>query len=171
MVGKRNASSSPRAVGGGRSARYEERRARRGGGFQYAPEWSDAAAAAVFDKFHVGERFQVARVVGLLMGVAGELRAWVEELRVSEHDREVTLSILEVHAARMKGAKGGAARKVLGRRLLKPLWDRRAARVPVEGLEVPAAQMCPAWLLRTYSQWERGAAQDATDGTVSASLV
>lgn len=66
-----------------------------------------------------------------------------EELRVSEHDREVALSILDMHAARVKGAKDDAARKVLGRRLLKPLWDRRAARVPVEGLEVPAAQMSP----------------------------
>jgi len=65
----------------------------------------------------------VARVVGLLMGVAGEMRAWVEELKVSGHDKEVVLSILEVRAAQVKGTKDAASRKVLGRRFLKPLWD------------------------------------------------
>ena len=43
----RNPHSAPRAVGGGRSPRYDKRAHRAGASKAYAPEWSDAAAAAV----------------------------------------------------------------------------------------------------------------------------
>ena len=49
-MGKRNANSRPRAEGGGRSARYDERRRARGSKTQYAAEWSDAAAAVVLQQ-------------------------------------------------------------------------------------------------------------------------
>ena len=41
--------AAPRRVGGGRSDRYDERRAQRGVGARRAREWSDAAAAAVLE--------------------------------------------------------------------------------------------------------------------------
>ena len=47
---RRNRASGPRAVGGGRSPRYEQRRAARESRAKYAPEWSDAAAAAVLEQ-------------------------------------------------------------------------------------------------------------------------
>ena len=60
-AGKRNAHSRPRSVGGGRSPRYEERRAAQHGGrssssSSYAPEWSDAAAIAVMQQLQEGRR-------------------------------------------------------------------------------------------------------------------
>ena len=42
----------PHRFGGGRAARYEERRAQRGIERAYAPAWTDAAAAAVLDALH-----------------------------------------------------------------------------------------------------------------------
>ena len=47
MPASRNKRPSPRAVGGGRSPRYAERRAQRGTVNSRAPEWGDAAAAEV----------------------------------------------------------------------------------------------------------------------------
>ena len=47
MPAGRNKRPSPRAVGGGRSPRYAERRAQRGTVVSRAPEWGDAAAAEV----------------------------------------------------------------------------------------------------------------------------
>ena len=44
----------PRRIGGGRSARYDSRRAERGVTGQYAAEWSDAAALAVHEGLHTG---------------------------------------------------------------------------------------------------------------------
>ena len=48
------AHASPRSVAGGRSARYETRRAARGGAASraYAPAWSDASAAATLAALH-----------------------------------------------------------------------------------------------------------------------
>ena len=43
---------APRAVGGGRSARYSARRDARGATTQYAAAWSDAASKAVLDALH-----------------------------------------------------------------------------------------------------------------------
>ena len=48
MEAVRALQSGPRRIGGGHSARYEARRAARGSARSYAPEWSDAAAAAVY---------------------------------------------------------------------------------------------------------------------------
>ena len=48
----RNPHSAPRAVGGGRSPRYSKRAHRAGVARLYAPEWSDAAAAAVMAALH-----------------------------------------------------------------------------------------------------------------------
>ena len=42
--------SKPRRMGGGRSDRYDEKHAARGGGRTYLPSWSDAAAAAVMEQ-------------------------------------------------------------------------------------------------------------------------
>ena len=47
MPAGRNKRPSPRAVGGGRSPRYAERRAQRGTVGSRAPEWGDAAASEV----------------------------------------------------------------------------------------------------------------------------
>jgi len=86
----------------------------------------------------------------------------MEGLRLSEHDKEVALSILEVYKARVQGAKDTTARKVLGRRFLKPLWDPRAARVPVEELVVPGAQLFP---VMGVGQFLRGRALGRGRGT------
>ena len=53
-MGKRNAHSRPRAVGGGRSEKYARRRDARGSQAQYAAEWSDASAAAVLENLKAG---------------------------------------------------------------------------------------------------------------------
>ena len=49
----------PRALGGGRSARYESRRAARKAERAYAPAWSDAAATVVLDELHAASAMGV----------------------------------------------------------------------------------------------------------------
>ena len=51
-MGRTAREKKPRALGGGRSERYESRRVARKAERAYAPSWSDAAAAAVLDQLH-----------------------------------------------------------------------------------------------------------------------
>ena len=80
MHPQRNAHSRPRAVGGGRSPRYAARRAGRPDTMQYAPEWSDAAAAAVLQALQAD----------------GDRKVRASALKVLESPRE-----LEAFAARL----------------------------------------------------------------------
>ena len=53
-MGRTAKDKRPRALGGGRSARYESRREARNADRAYAPGWSDAAAAVVLEQLHAG---------------------------------------------------------------------------------------------------------------------
>ena len=53
---KQRCGSLPRALGGGRSQRYEARREARAASRSYAPRWTDATAEAVISKVKSGSQ-------------------------------------------------------------------------------------------------------------------
>ena len=137
----------PRAVGGGRSPRYEKRPHRRSGARAYAPEWSDASAAAVLNalkQMSDGPRKLSQLCDTWLMDKEGHPR-FIAGLKLSPADAGLTAAILDFH--RLK-AEAAAASDLQGLRpvvkaFLKPLRERMAARAQVKELRVPAAAEGP----------------------------
>ena len=87
-------------MGGGRLRRYDRRAHRKAGARSYAPEWSDAAAAAVLSALQVkssGNR-KLSLFCDTWLPTADTDAAFVQGLRLSPADRDVTSSILAVHA-------------------------------------------------------------------------
>ena len=132
-MGKRNANSRPRAVGGGRSARYDERRGARGSQKQYAAEWSDASAAVVLQQL---QRVCKTHEESLLSGTlkilqSDELeRSFLRELRgkLSPHDEGIATDVLALHRERVRAAGAeDKGRKALVKSFLKPLRERASA--------------------------------------------
>ena len=145
MRGPRNKASEPRAVGGGRSPRYDGRRAARGATRGYASEWGDASAHAVLQQLKdeskaAGEHLQ--QYTGWVLGASDRVHAFVSRLKaaLSPHDRDVAASIMLVHVQKVLAA--GAAN--LGRRVhsfLKPLRERRSARTPATELDIAEVRL------------------------------
>ena len=152
MDAGRTKHSAPRAVGGGRSPRYARRRVARGVVGVYAPEWSDAAAAAVLDaleKSSAGPR-KVSTYCDTWLANRGAHAAFVAGLKISPADRALATSVIAVSAAKAQGAgSDGELRKVV-KTFLKPLRERRAARTTAGELEVVSpASRGP----RTFHAW------------------
>ena len=144
----------PRALGGGRSARYESRRAARKAERAYAPAWSDAAATVVLDELHAESARAGKQIVEYTKAVltshtrAREFEEGVAG-RLNPTNRRLVGSILHAHvavAAKVRGAEA-IKRRVIS--FLKPLRERRAARAEVTRLEVPHAAEGPA----TFHSW------------------
>ena len=168
----RNKASRPRAVGGGRSKLYEARRARRPAGAAaraYAPEWSDAAAAAVLQALTAqssGPR-KVSQFCDTWLPQADTDEAFMRALKLSPADHEVATAILAVHAGRAQACTDTGKLRAVVKAFLKPLRERRGARTPVAALTVKVAATGPqtfhAWLsarpekerLRDISQCHR----------------
>ena len=109
-MGKRNANSRPRAVGGGRSDRYNERRGARGSQKQYASEWSDASAAVVLQQLQkVCNTHGDSMLSGTLKVLqSDELeRSFLRELRgkLSPHDEGIATEVLALHRERVRAAR------------------------------------------------------------------
>ena len=145
----RNKHSRPRAVGGGRSKKYEARRARRpagAGARAYAPEWSDAAAAAVMGELHKrssGPR-KVSQYCDGWLPQADTDEGFLYGLKLSPADRDVTAGVLAVHAARARACQNDTKLRAVVKTFLKPLRERKGARTAVTELEViPAPQRAP----------------------------
>ena len=149
--GGRNKYSNPRAVGGGRSRRYDGRAHRVGGARAYAPEWSDAAAAAVMQALQeqsAGPRKIAQHCEAWLTAPAGHA-AFTAKLRLSPADSALTRSILEFHCKKAGAATDGAGLRATVKAFLKPLRERRAARTTAGELQVPAAAEGP----QTFHAW------------------
>ena len=135
-------------MGGGRSKKYEARRARRpagAGARAYAPEWSDAAAAAVLGELHKrssGPR-KVSQYCDGWLPQADTDTAFLRDLKLSPADREVTAGILAVHAARARSCHDDTKLRAMVKAFLKPLRERKGARTTVEELEVTPAPEGP----------------------------
>ena len=133
-MGKRNANSRPRAVGGaGRSARYDERRGARGSQKQYASEWSDASAAVVLQQLQkVCNTHGDSMLSGTLKVLqSDELeRSFLRELRgkLSPHDEEIATEVLTLHRDRLRGQEA----KSVGEELLEAAGAARASFGTVE---------------------------------------
>ena len=147
----RNKHSNPRAVGGGRSRRYDRRAHRKAGARSYAPEWSDAAAAAVLSALQAkssGNR-KVSQFCDTWLLTADTDASFVHELKLSPADRDVTTSILAVHAARARAGQQEGKLRAIVKAFLKPLRERKGARHEVGELEVEPADSGPA----TFHAW------------------
>ena len=147
---KRNAHSTPRAVGGGRSPRYAKRRAARPASMQYAPEWSDAAAAAVLKALQMAGDRKVRASALRVLESPRELEAFVAHLPLTADGRGLAARIMREHAARVQAAPDEAEALMRVHTFLKPLRDRKAARTEAEPLVLapapPGPQTFHAWL-------------------------
>ena len=130
----------PRKLGGGRSERYEERRGARCSRYANAPEWGDAAAAAVFKGIHglcdsgVGI---TAAVQGLLSNSA-ERTAFVRALPVGPFGRANADEVMDWHAERYSEAENLKEQKQKARSFLGPLRKRAHTACATPGvLELP----------------------------------
>ena len=147
--------AAPRRVGGGRSDRYDERRAQRGAGARRAQEWSDASAAAVLESVlhkssNAGEGI-LQHIVKLLSGTI-DLEVYVRSMptRLGPMDRATAVSVMEDYRGKMAGMTDPAALKSKARSFLKPLRVRSGRRVKMLPLVVRPASFGPetfhAWL-------------------------
>ncbi|KAL1515984.1 hypothetical protein AB1Y20_002597 [Prymnesium parvum] len=151
----RNAHPRPRRQGGGRSSLYAERRGIRGEARQYAAEWSDAAAQAVFDTLH----FESGRLGAGVCEYTGRVLQREEEgidrfvtqecAGISTADRALAREIIGFHSALMASAvtRDDKARRV--RSFLKPLRERARARGLVGRIDVA----CDATPKDTFYKW------------------
>ena len=144
----------PRAVGGGRSPRYDKRPHRMNGARSYAPEWSDSAAAAVLNalkRLSDGPRKMSQLCDSWLLDKEGHPR-FIAGLKLSPADAGLTAAILEFHRRKAEAAEATdpAGLRSVVKAFLKPLRERMAARAQVKELVVPAAAEGPqsfhAWL-------------------------
>ena len=152
MVGGRNKHSRPRAVGGGRSTRYEKRRTVRGGGRAYAPEWSDAAAAAVMQALQEESASprKIATFCDTWLTDRGAHATFVAGLRLSPTDRSLAESVIAANAERAQNAANAEELRAVVKSFLKPLRERRAARTEASKLAV----VRPATAVpRTFHAW------------------
>ena len=146
MTGKATKGQRPRAIGGGRSNRYDERRASRGTRGSCAPAWSDAAAKATLDELHNSGKAAGHMIVEhtlWVLSVRDRINKFTSRLKgaLGPHDREVVTAIMREHMARVSGASTDAGRKAKAKAFLKPLRERASVRGGEEPLVVaPAAQ-------------------------------
>ena len=151
----------PRTVRGGRSARYEVRRALRGPAAARAPEWSDAAAEAVLQTLEeANERVtgrkevplkKVTRLLGssegarVLVKIAGGKVGAVERPLIEEIVQRAHQKVARCLLDGDKGEAEEANRKAeqLTRSFLKPLRARRALLGTMKPLTIPAAKTGP----------------------------
>ena len=148
----RNPHSHPRAVGGGRSPRYERRKHRLGGARRYAPEWSDAAAEAVMRVLtsrSAGPR-KISAYCDTWLPVADSDPGFLRELRLCPADRDLAAGILAFHSAKAQACDDAQDLRKVVKTFLKPLRERKEARTEVEELSVALAAEGPesfhAWL-------------------------
>ena len=147
--------AAPRRVGGGRSDRYDERRAQRGVGARCAREWSDAAAAAVLESvLHNSSRLGegiLQHIINLLSGSA-DLEAYVRSMptRLGPMDRATAVSVLADYRDKLAGVTDLGVLRSKARSFLKPLRVRGGRRVQMLPLVVRPAGFGPdtfhAWL-------------------------
>ena len=137
------AKSRPRKVCGGRSARYESRRAReRGGAGRNAAEWSDAVAPVVLDAIHEGsasEKMSLKDYIIWLLLTPWSLTSFTSRLKTGQSGRALAATILAKHAARMATAGSLHEQRCRARAVLKPLRDRRSSVTRLKALELPRA--------------------------------
>ena len=105
MTGKATKGQRPRAIGGGRSGRYDERRASRGTRGSCAPAWSDAAARATLDELHNSGKAAGQIIVEHILWVLSardRINKLVSRLKgaLGPHDREVATAIMREHMTR-----------------------------------------------------------------------
>ena len=152
-MGKMSLGATPRRVGGGRSDRHDARNASQGYSRANAPEWSDAAAAAVLTALHSCARDAGRGIVAQVKRVLSETEEaerMVKGLKLSEHDRSTARAVMQFHALKMgeQQAEGWQTKKA--RAFLKPLRERRATHVQPDELEVEFASEGPvsfhSWL-------------------------
>ena len=163
------AHASPRSVTGGRSARYEPRRAARGSaaGRAYAPAWSDASAAAMLAALHrswkasLVQHMQGHCLYLMVSASRVETLAQSAEAGLSPSDRRVARALLRAHSTRIRQAwEGGRHKEAMGyvHSFLKPLRDRAAKKVKPTRLAVSLACAGPttaaAWL-STFPERDR----------------
>ena len=135
---------APRAVGGGRSARYSARRNARGATTQYAAAWSDAAAKAVLDALHALKQQtseELCKVCADVLASDGAIDAFVDRQckQLDRAGRELARGIMRVNMAKIAAAKerkGAAAAKDRIYGFLKPLRVRKREAGTVEELVV-----------------------------------
>ena len=153
-MGKRNAHSRPRAVGGGRSEKYARRRDARGSQTQYAAEWSDAAAAAVLEHLKAGckDGESLLEHSADVLRDSQVARTFWTSLRkdVSPHDYALAEEVMSAHSVRVQQEGLSAAEvKAKTKSFLKPLRERASARTATEPLKVTPGEEGP----ETFHGW------------------
>ena len=134
----------PRKLSGGRSARYGQRRASRGGAATAAPGWSDAGAHAVLEQLHMDSTSNGTNLTEQTLKVV--TRGWkqfVQRLWLPLDERTAVSSIFEYHAARIKQEKSPFKVKAMARSILRPLNARKAARSSTQPIKLSKAAMTP----------------------------
>ena len=154
VMGARSKHSAPRSHSGGRSHRYDARRAARGTEATLAPAWSDAAAAVVLQALHHRNGHKPSGLVKMIMAIMRcptDLDAFVHELRdrLSPPDRALALQIIQACQAKVASSGTDAEAKAKIRAFLKPLRERRAMRSSVGPLAIAA----PDGTVRGLSEW------------------
>ena len=132
----RNKHSQPRAVGGGRWPRYEERRKARGGVRRYAPEWSDAAAAALISRLHIESNGHVATYVGNWLTNPRLQDKTLTAARLSPADRELARRVIAFYVGRLSEEVGR------GYAIVKAFLTSRSCSTPGALMLEPSAIHC-----------------------------
>ena len=137
-------SYGPRAISGGRSPRYEERRLSRETHRGYAAAWSDATASVCLEELHSASSSRGMQIVEFMLVVFADttaMNAFAAQSgrRLDPGGRRVLKEIMEthrdrVHAYQASGDLAGAKAQI--RRFLKPLRARRAAGAAVGELKI-----------------------------------
>ena len=142
----------PRKQGGGRSTRYDRRRAARGVLGAHAPEWSDAAAASMLRALEVhgeAQGTQVSQTTMQVLGSAALQERLIRSMKASSYDEANARAVLAVHAQRYASASDEAQQKKRARAFLKPLRERHATRTQVTRLEMARKKLGK----RTFHEW------------------
>ena len=145
-------SKRPRKMCGGRSERYEERRAQRGAQRAIAPGWSDAAAAAVLAALHATctQHNKIVSVTKhMLLSSQAARASFVRALDLSTAERAAALELVDLHAQKCAAASGEEELKARVEVFLRPLRRRRAAHPPPQDLELPTQEVGE----RTFHEW------------------
>jgi hypothetical protein len=122
----RAAAGAPRSLRGGRSARYEERRAARHASRAYAPRWRDSTAAAVMRVLREQSAAASQELTSFLGSFLQSGRSFSSLGRSGLGASEATEVEMIVAAHRAKLSHPGATVAKVVRAMLKPLYVRGA---------------------------------------------
>jgi site-specific DNA-cytosine methylase len=148
--------AAPRAAGGGRSARYEERRAARGSHRRAAPEWSDCASHAVLQGLQSAAAAAEEALDKHCWRVLRTEQATAKFLsglksQMDPEERALAASIMECARQKVLAAGDEKTSIAAAKNFLKPLWKRKSRRTETRELVVEAVEETAR--VRVFTEW------------------